>query len=176
MGPVHAIAGADPTGGTGLHDDLHWLLARLKLALATAEVPAVRKSGLSLWGYTVLAALSDAPAPNQLALAQTVAVDKSKLVQILDELERARLVVRRPDPLDRRARIIEATEDGLRALREARAQVAQIEDRLLEDLDPRDRADLLRILGTLAGAPVLRVEEGLEAEGACPPAGPETEG
>ncbi|MGW4798224.1 MarR family transcriptional regulator [Nonomuraea sp. NPDC004297] len=42
-----------------------------------------------------------------------MSVDKSKLVLILDELEDDGLVRRRPDPADRRARIIEVTPEGL---------------------------------------------------------------
>lgn len=104
-------ASADPPG-SWLHEDLHWLFARLKQGLSTAEAAVVREHGMNLWGYTVLMAIVEAPARTQLALAQAVSVDKSKLVLILDELEGAGLVLRRPDPADRRARIIEVTPGG----------------------------------------------------------------
>lgn len=109
---------------------------------SAAETAAVREHGMTLWGYTVLVAVVEAPARTQLALAQAVSVDKSKLVLILDELEDAGLVRRRPDPADRRARIIEATPEGDRALKAARADIETIENQLLADLAPlsTDRA------------------------------------
>ncbi|WP_052852541.1 MarR family winged helix-turn-helix transcriptional regulator [Streptomyces avicenniae] len=155
-----------------LHSDLHWLFARLKQGLATAEVAVVRKHGMTLWGYTVLMAVVDSPMRSQLSLAQAVSVDKSKLVLVLDELESARLVRRRPDPADRRARIIEVTEEGRRALDAARADVEAVETRLLADLDGGDAAQLRSVLLRLVGAPVDRIEDGQQAGDACAPPQP----
>ncbi|MFF8772455.1 MarR family winged helix-turn-helix transcriptional regulator [Kitasatospora sp. NPDC015120] len=155
--------------GSRLHGDLHWLFARLKQGLATAETLAVREHGLSLWGYTVLMAIVDAPTRSQLALAQAVSVDKSKLVLVLDELEAAGLVARRPDPADRRARIVEATDTGRRVLDAARDDVRAIEENLLSDLEPSARQALHTALGRLVGTPVTRIENGQEYDNACAP-------
>ncbi|MFF2023697.1 MarR family winged helix-turn-helix transcriptional regulator [Streptomyces sp. NPDC058171] len=161
---------ADTPGG--IHDDLHWLFARVKQGLATAASPALRAHGMSHWGYTVLIAVAESPAGSQLALAHAVSVDKSKLVLILDELEAVGLVRRRPDPADRRARIVEATEQGHRALAAARRDVAAIEDDLLADLDAPAREALRTALRQLAGAPVTRIESGRPPGNACAPAAP----
>ncbi|MFE2584096.1 MarR family winged helix-turn-helix transcriptional regulator [Streptomyces sp. NPDC059378] len=159
----------DRASGSRLHSDLHWVFARLKQALATAEVSVVREHGMTLWGYTVLMAIVEAPVRSQLALAQAVSVDKSKLVLVLDELEAAGLVRRRPDPADRRARIVEATEDGRRALDAAREDVEAIENRLLDDLDAPAQQALRSVLRQLVGAPVVRIEDGQQADNACVP-------
>ncbi|MER5325861.1 MarR family winged helix-turn-helix transcriptional regulator [Streptosporangium roseum] len=161
-------ASADPPG-SWLHEDLHWLFARLKQGLSTAESAVVREHGMNLWGYTVLMAIVEAPARTQLALAQAVSVDKSKLVLILDELEGAGLVLRRPDPADRRARIIEVTPRGSRALKAARGDIEAVEERLLADLDVPARTALRDALRHLAGAPILKVEDGQSPGTACPP-------
>ncbi|MGN9846310.1 MarR family winged helix-turn-helix transcriptional regulator [Nonomuraea sp. H19] len=155
--------------GSWLHQDLHWLFARLKQGLATAEAAVVREHGMTLWGYTVLMAIVEAPARTQLALAQAVSVDKSKLVIILDELENAGLVSRRPDPADRRARIIEVTAQGSRALKAARSDIEAIEDRLLTGLAPSERTTLKSALRHLVGDPIARVEDGRPHETACAP-------
>ncbi|WP_158851778.1 MarR family winged helix-turn-helix transcriptional regulator [Saccharothrix deserti] len=155
--------------GSRLHEDLHWVFARLKQGLATAEAAVVEAHGMSHWGYTVLMAIVDSPARNQLALAQAVSVDKSKLVLILDELENSGLVVRRPDPADRRARIIEVTPQGRRALQAAREDIAAIEDNLLADLDGPSRTAFRTALQHLVGTAVLRIEDGRPPETACPP-------
>lgn len=165
-------APGDRMSDSRLHEDLHWLFARLKQGLATAETAVVRAHGMSLWGYTVLMAVVEAPVRSQLALAQAVSVDKSKLVLVLDELEAAGQVHRRPDPADRRARIVEATEEGHRALDAARADIAGIESSLLADLDTPARETLRTILRQLVGAPVARVEDGRPADNACAPSPP----
>ncbi|WP_283134687.1 MarR family winged helix-turn-helix transcriptional regulator [Rhizohabitans arisaemae] len=163
------MAATQSPSGDRLHEDLHWLFARLKQGLATAETAVVREHGMTLWGYTVLMAVADAPARTQLALAQAVSVDKSKLVLILDELEEAGLVGRRPDPADRRARIIEVTPKGSDTLQAARADVEAIEDRLLADLGSPAKTTLRETLRQLAGAPVTAVEAGRPPENACAP-------
>lgn len=164
-----SASAADRTPDTRLHDDLHWLFARLKQGLATAEASVVREHGMSLWGYTVLMAVVDVPVRSQLALAQEVSVDKSKLVLVIDELEAAGLVRRRPDPADRRARIVEATDEGRGTLDAARGDIAAIEGRLLADLDAPARELLRTTLRRLAGDPIARIEKGQQAENACAP-------
>ncbi|MGW0809905.1 MarR family winged helix-turn-helix transcriptional regulator [Nonomuraea sp. NPDC002799] len=124
---------------------------------------------MTLWGYTVLMTIVEAPAGSQFALAQAVSVDKSKLVLILDELENDGLVRRRPDPADRRARIIEVTTAGSRALKAARSDIEAIEDRLLADLAPAARTALQDALRHLVGEPIRRVEDGRPPETACAP-------
>jgi DNA-binding MarR family transcriptional regulator len=161
-----------PAVASGIHDDLHWLFARIKQGLATAATSAVREHGMSHWGYTVLIAVAESPAGSQLALAHAVSVDKSKLVLILDELEAAGLVRRRPDPADRRARIVEATEEGHRALEAACRDVEAIEDDLLADLDAAARVALRATLQQLVGAPVMRIEGGRPASNSCAPPHP----
>lgn len=158
--------------GGRLHGDLHWVFARLKQALATAEAAAVREHRMTLWGYTVLMAVAEAPTRSQLALAQAVSVDKSKLVLILDELEAAGLVRRRPDPTDRRARIVEATGRGRRVLDAARADIEAVEGQLLADLDPPARDALRATLRQLVGPPAARVEAGRPPENPCAPQPP----
>ncbi len=166
------MATTAPLPGSRLHDDLHWLFARLKQALATAETAAAQEHGMTLWGYTVLMAVVETAAGSQLALAQAISVDKSKLVLVLDELEAAGLVLRRPDPSDRRARIVEATPKGRRALKAARGDIEAVEDNLLADMDISARDALRTTLRQLAGEPVARVENGRQAENACAPAQP----
>lgn len=162
----------DPALANGLHDDLHWLFARVKQGLAVAATPALRKYGLSHWGYTVLVAVANSPATSQLALAQIVSVDKSKLVLVIDELETAGFVRRRPDPADRRARRIEATDAGRQMLHSARREIDAIEGELLADLPSSARADLRMTLRLLVGDPVTRVEAGWPSDNACAPSPP----
>ncbi|WP_326640128.1 MULTISPECIES: hypothetical protein [unclassified Streptosporangium] len=76
---------------------------------------------------------------------------------------------RRPDPADRRARIIEVTSEGSRALKAARGNIEAIEDRLLADLTPSARTAPKSALQDLIGEPIARVEDGRPHETACAP-------
>lgn len=68
--------------------------------------------GLSLREHIVLSALHKTPDLTQIELGRGLGLDKSTLTAQLDRLERAGLVQRRPDPRDRRARILVLTAAG----------------------------------------------------------------
>ncbi|MFE9746094.1 MarR family winged helix-turn-helix transcriptional regulator [Saccharothrix saharensis] len=137
--------------------DLAALLHRLTKALVAAELPLLARHGLGMWGYVVLTELSRGAAPTQLALAKAVDVDKTKMVSIIDGMEAEGLVSRRPDPEDRRARIIEPTEEGRKRLRAARAAIRRLEDGFLAELSPARRTTMLAALRDLSGEPLARL-------------------
>ncbi|PSL56673.1 hypothetical protein B0I31_103427 [Saccharothrix carnea] len=95
-------------------------------------------------------------------------MDKTKIVGIIDGLEAAGLVSRRPDPDDdRRARIIEPTADRRpptadrrKRLRAARAAVRRLEDDFLSALSPARCTMLLSDLHDLGGEPAARLTAG----------------
>ncbi|MFC4908393.1 MarR family winged helix-turn-helix transcriptional regulator [Actinomadura gamaensis] len=153
-GPVEAEAPASQR-----RTDLHWLAMRLFRGLGTVELEALRRHGLSLWGYDVLTEVADTPARTQLALGRALGLDKSKVVVVLDELESAGLVVRLPDPGDRRARIITATPEGRKVLASAAAELRSIEESLLNELGAEEGERLRATLAALTGGPLLRLRE-----------------
>ncbi|MFI8368030.1 hypothetical protein [Streptomyces sp. NPDC085466] len=75
----------------------------------------------------------------------------------------------KPSRVARRARIVEATDDGRRVLDAARDDVRAIEDSLLSDLEPAARQALRTALGRLVHAPVTRIEDGRAYDDACAP-------
>ena len=126
--------------------DTGWLLARASHAVATAVAAALRAQGLSLRGYVVLRSAEAQPLPQQ-SLAALTGLDKSTMVATVDELERSGLVERRPDPADRRVRLVTVTDAGRAAADLARTVVARTEHELLADLGD-DREVLRRLLQT----------------------------
>ncbi|MEU9604325.1 MarR family winged helix-turn-helix transcriptional regulator [Streptomyces sp. NPDC048057] len=73
-------------------------------------------------------------------------LDPSTVTKMLQRLEQAGHVRRRPDPADRRAVLVEATEQSC-ALRVAVEQsLNTLEERMLTGLDEGERAELLRLL------------------------------
>jgi DNA-binding MarR family transcriptional regulator len=134
-------------------EDLGALAARVTRRLVAAERPLLAVHGLSMWAYVVLSHLADRPAGTQLALARAIRYDKTRLIGLLDELERDGLVVREPDPADRRARVVSLTAAGRDRHAAVQADVRTMEDEFLGDLTVAEREQLRRTLAGLAGEP-----------------------
>jgi DNA-binding MarR family transcriptional regulator len=136
-----------------LHDDLGYLFARLARRMAAIEAPALERHGLSMWGYVVLSSVVTQPERPQIAVAQGVGLDRTSMVAVLDELEGAGYVRRQPHPTDRRARLIEATTKGVKALVAVRREIRALEDAFVARLPADQRAVLRPTLRGLLAAP-----------------------
>src|ERR1043165_4468386 len=91
-------------------------------------------------GYHVLSTVVRADVPTQAALAAYLSIDRTVMTYLIDALEADGLVERRPDPADRRARRVVATERGRTVLTDTERQVAAVERTVLGELDPAERA------------------------------------
>ena len=103
-------------------------------------------------GYQVLAAAAREHHGSQLALAQHLGVDRTVMTYLLDDLEGAGLIERRPDPADRRARRIVATARGRDLLDDLDQRLRAAEQRVLAGLENEaDRHTFRVLLRQLAG-------------------------
>ncbi|WP_245718541.1 MarR family winged helix-turn-helix transcriptional regulator [Nocardia miyunensis] len=142
------------------------MIAPLARALMSAELPVLDKHGLTMWAYAVLLGLDRGPARGQGVLAQEIGADKTRIIPVLDDLQQRGLIERRPDPADRRARVLALTARG-RALRDAaQADIQAKEEILLSRLDADDRRGLLNSLIVLSALPR---EEIVGRDGPTPP-------
>jgi len=132
--------------------DLGELFARVNRRMVDAERPLLEHHGLAMWPYAVLTRLTEGEAPTQYALADDVGYDKTRVIAVLDGLEGAGLVTRRPDPSDRRARIITITAAGRRRQAAAQKDIRAMEDTILGELPASERSALVKALGRLAEA------------------------
>src|SRR4249920_3525759 len=108
--------------------------------------------GLQPGWFDVLAALRRAGAPYELTPTQLMAatiVTSGGLTKRLDRMEEAGLVVRRPDPTDRRGTRVRLTRQGRTAIDRAVQDHGRNEDVLLRRLSPTDRRTLDRLLRRL---------------------------
>ncbi len=133
--------------------DLAAMIVPLGRALTAAELPVLRRHGLTMWGYVVLLALREEPVRTQAALAEAIGADKTRIIGVLDELQRDGLIRREPDPADRRARLLAITASGKTRRAAAQADIQRQEEHLLAQLPAADRDGFLRALRTLAALP-----------------------
>jgi|SRR5882724_280631 len=154
--PAPAVADTRAACLGALDGDLGWALgvvfrSYVKAATLTfADVPGGPR------GYQVLAVSARGEPGSQLELAQHLGVDRTVMTYLLDDLERAGLVERSPDPADRRARRVAATPRGRELLGDLDRRLQAAEDQVLAGLagdgDRRAFRDLLRQLATHADA------------------------
>ncbi len=134
-----------------LAEDLGWGLGTVFRAYVTAAHAALADLPGGPRGYQVLSAAAQGTVGSQLALAQHLGVDRTVMTYLLDNLEKEGLIERRPDPADRRARRILATEGGADLLATLDDRLRAAEDSLLAPLDPAAREVFrgqIRVLAT----------------------------
>jgi DNA-binding MarR family transcriptional regulator len=130
--------------------DLAAMLMPLARTLANAEVPVLREHDLTMWAYVVLTALDAEPVRTQAALAEAIGADKTRIIDVLDDLQERGLITREPDPADRRARLIGLTPAGRRLRDTAQRAIQRNEERLLGLLPASERQRFLRTLQRVA--------------------------
>jgi len=72
------------------------------------------------------------------------------MTYLLDDLEKAELVQRQPDPADRRARLIVPTEQGKETLCDLERRLSTAEDEILGSLDQAERSSFRLLLQRVA--------------------------
>lgn len=121
-------------------------------AVIQTDVNAVlQQFGLRMVTFSVLVVIRDTPRLRQTQLATILAIEKPNLVLILDELERAKAVVRARAPDDRRAHELSVTLHGRRLCERALEAVTAHDARMAEGLSLEERQtlhDALRLIET----------------------------
>ena len=82
----------------------------------------------------------------QQALGQQLMLDANNCVILLNDLDEHGYVERRRDPADRRRHLVEITEAGVAALKEAERKLETLEDEVLGSLDQAERNQLRDLL------------------------------
>jgi MarR family transcriptional regulator, lower aerobic nicotinate degradation pathway regulator len=103
------------------------------------------------WHYATLAALEEFGPDSQSGLSDRTGIYRSDLVATINDLTARGLVVRAPDPADRRRNAITLTDEGRRHLGRLDLLIGDAEAEFLAPLSEADRADLTRILTLIVG-------------------------
>jgi DNA-binding MarR family transcriptional regulator len=134
----------------GKRPDLAAMMAPLLREMIAAEGPLLEAHGLPMWAYVVLSALDRSPVRSQAALAEAIGADKTRIIPTLDDLQDRGYIERRPDPDDRRVRLLALTDAGRTAKDAAQEDIQRGEERWLGKLSADDRRVFLRVLHQLS--------------------------
>lgn len=138
------------------------LLGRTVRRLHRGTNEALAPLGLSPAQARVVHLLAEGPL-RMATIAERLAVVPRTVTDLVDGVEAAALVTRRPDPDDRRSTLVALTPDGRRLLDRMDAARRASAELVFGRLDDVDRAILLRVLRDLAADPA----------DACGPAAPD---
>lgn len=133
-----------------VNQDLGWALGTLLRAYLEQGRDAVAELPGGARGYQVLSIAARGACPNQAAIAERIGVDRTVMTYLLDDLEAKKLVVRTPDPSDRRSRRVTLTPKGTAILEKLTERMGQVERRILADLTDAESEQFRSMLGRAA--------------------------
>ncbi|MFG2126392.1 MarR family winged helix-turn-helix transcriptional regulator [Streptomyces sp. NPDC048751] len=128
-----------------------WLLGRAAARGRALVAQALAEEGMKMWHHVVLSAVRDLAPVAQADLGRGVRLDPKDLVGILNDLQSAGLVVREPDPRDRRKNAVSLTDQGARMLTRCEKVAREANDALLEPLSPAERERFMELLTRISG-------------------------
>jgi DNA-binding MarR family transcriptional regulator len=130
-----------------------YALGQLHLVARARIDAALAAGGLSVRSHAVLVCLDEYGEVSQQYVADRVAIDRSDLVKVLDQLESLGQVQRRPDPRDRRRHVLTLTDAGRHAARTAEQSIGQATDEIFSALSAQERRTLHRLALRALGEP-----------------------
>ena len=140
----------NPSVGEAVRANPCLLLAHLGRVAKRRFTDALEPTGLNGPQAFALMQLRNLGPISQQELAETLDLDPSKLVALLNELESDGLAERRRDPGDRRRHIVEISARGKTRLADAEQAMAAFEERFFAGLAPEERTQLQTLLDRLA--------------------------
>jgi DNA-binding MarR family transcriptional regulator len=96
--------------------------------------------------FRVLNVVDVAEGMSQQAIGEAIEAPASRMVAIVDELERRGLLERRPHPGDRRVRALYLTKEGRKLLVRGRKIAAEHEEELMRGMSEAERKRLVALL------------------------------
>jgi DNA-binding MarR family transcriptional regulator len=145
-----AHPGAGPAGIAG-HDGFAYLLVQLGAHAAGLFAERLTPLGLEPRHAGMLIRLAANEGRSQQAIGELIGLNPTRMVFLVDELERRGLVERRRNVADRRSYALYLTDSGRDTLREVSAAAARHSESLGAALAPAERGQLTALLRKLAG-------------------------
>jgi DNA-binding MarR family transcriptional regulator len=133
-----------------LDEHLGYLIRRFQVWVFQDFIRMLEPIDIRPAQYSVLVVIGANPGLSQSDLADTLGIERARLVRVLDRLEKRGLTLRLPSPRDRRSHALQLTAEGQKILKRAKALAANHEARLAEKLGAEPRRAMLEFLQTFA--------------------------
>ncbi|MFF2198473.1 MarR family winged helix-turn-helix transcriptional regulator [Streptomyces sp. NPDC058157] len=130
-----------------------WLAGRVAARGRGLVADAIAAEGLKPMQHAVLAATAAYGPVAQAELGRRLAVDPKDMVGILNHLQGAGLVLRTPDPSDRRKNAVTVTPEGEAVLARCATLAEIANERLLAPLTADEQGVLMALLRRIHEAP-----------------------
>jgi MarR family transcriptional regulator, lower aerobic nicotinate degradation pathway regulator len=140
---------AAPQSPAGLSTTPTWLLNQTASHAARLLSEGFAAHDLRGYHYRLLATLAEDGPASQADLGRRCGIDRSDVVAAINDLAGRGLVVRAPDPADRRRNVISVTDAGTDEARRMGATLERVQDDLLAPLSTTERDQLTRLLTRL---------------------------
>lgn len=128
-----------------------WLLGRAAARGRSLVAEALAAEGMKMWHHVVLSAVSDLGPVAQAELGRSIQLDPKDMVGVLNDLQGAGLVLREPDPKDRRKNAVSITEEGAHLLGRCEQVAREANDALLSPLSEAEREQFMGLLIRISG-------------------------
>ena len=126
-----------------------FLISQLGFFSSKRFMEALEPVGLDPREFLLMRFVAAAEGRPQHALAERLAIPPSRMVALVDRLEEAGFVERRPDPQDRRVRGLHLTRKGRGVLERAGKIAIEYETRLCAGINREEREQLIDLLQKL---------------------------
>lgn len=129
-----------------LEDQVGYWLRRAYQRHMAIFTAAIGDLDLTSMQFAALVKLRDCQAVTQTELGRLTGMDRATISGVVARLQKRGLVLFRPDPLDRRSRIIALTEAGAGLLAQALERVDQVTEQTLAPIGAAEGAALRETL------------------------------
>lgn len=139
----------DQVDMAALEHFLGYPLRRAQLVAFQEYARAVGPQGIPPAQFSVLTVAAANPGISQITLAGALAIEPSRMVALLDALERRGFATRAPSKTDRRSHGISLTKKGLAALAQLTVAAEESNRRVTARLSAKERETLAALLRKL---------------------------
>lgn len=123
------------------------LIRRLHQQSTSVFQARTQEAGFDLTSvqFAALDAISEQTGIDQANLAATIGFDRATIGGVVDRLEQKGLMLRTVSPNDRRARVLQLTDDGQELLASCSPVVQSLQDEILGPLTKQERVLFLKL-------------------------------
>ena len=146
MKPEQRTPSTDPADSYRLEHQVGYWLRRAYQRHMAIFAGIMSDLDLTSMQFAALVKLHELKAVSQTELGRLTGMDRATISGVVARLKRRNLVLYKPDPLDKRSRIIALTPAGDTLLHEAMQRIGRVTEQTLEPIGAADSDSLRAIL------------------------------